>query len=167
MSGTCCGCRQAIWWRAGGFAPSTVSAASCQQHSFEGWVILLVTSVLILCASGRGILCLQPASPSGRIVTGALLLVTALKDVMNHPRHGSYPQSHIATRSPPDAMPSISFRDTLKRCSHVVVVLPARPTAPLGLCIPGMTDSLPSEHQLLHARRATSPCNGQGNKMQV
>lgn len=59
--------------------------------------------------------------PSAVIVTDAFLLVTMRKISRSHPRHGSYPYSHIATRSTPVAMPSIFVRDTQRRCAHVVV----------------------------------------------
>lgn len=60
-------------------------------------------------------------APSAVIVTDAFLLVTMRKISRSHPRHGSYPYSHIATRSTPVAMPSIFVRDTQRRCAHVVV----------------------------------------------
>jgi len=72
------------------------------------------------------------ASPFGGIVTDAFLLVMTWKISRSHPRHGSYPYSHIATRSTPVAMPSISFRDTQRRCPHVVVPLVVVAYAPNG-----------------------------------
>lgn len=42
-------------------------------------------------------------------------------------RQRSYPYSHIANRSKPEAMPSISVRDTLKRSPHVGVVVASAP----------------------------------------
>ena len=71
-------------------------------------------------------------SPSAGIVTDAFLLVTTWKISRSHLRHGSYPYSHIATRSAPVAMPSISFRDTQRRCPHVVVPLVVVAYAPNG-----------------------------------
>ena len=71
-------------------------------------------------------------SPSAGIVTDAFLLVTTWKISRSHPRHGSYPHSHIATRPTPVARPSISVRDTQRRCPHVVVPLVVVAYAPNG-----------------------------------
>lgn len=71
-------------------------------------------------------------SPSGGIVTDAFLLVTTWKISRSHPRHGSYPHSHIATRPTPVARPSISVRDTQRRFPHVVVPLVVVAYAPNG-----------------------------------
>ena len=70
--------------------------------------------------------------PSAVIVTDAFLLVTMRKISRSHPRHGSYPHSHIATRPTPVARPSISVRDTQRRFPHVVVPLVVVAYAPNG-----------------------------------
>lgn len=162
-----------IWCRARDFAPSTpfleIWRPSLHNIHRNGH---LSSRVALHCAhrsercslSPPDILSQTPRQDSIRAGTGSH---SGPEDDMIRLRHGSYPLSHIASRSSPVAISWLLARDTQKSRPHVVVVLPTYPTAPLGLCIPGMTPSLPGEHQPLCARRATPPSNGHDNRVQV
>ena len=136
-TGTCCGL-SAIWCRAGGFTPSTVFGnlpPLHQQHSryFRRICCYTVRSRQRRSLSSAGVF---PGHPHRRLAAGHRLEGYITKP----PRHGSYPYSHIANRSTPDAMSSTPVRDTVKRCPHVAVVVAC---APNGSSWP------------LHSRRAT------------
>lgn len=79
--------------------------------------------------------------------TVALKMSRSIRD-MGHSRCHTQP----VARS--DRQTAKAVKDTQSSRPHVAgVLLPARPTVPLGLYIPGMTAPLPGEHQPLPSRQ--------------
>jgi hypothetical protein len=103
-------------------------------YAINGFGVLPSTTLPVICyfSSHLSLYCARQREKFGRVPQGHRDRRLAAghspkRYITTRLRQRSYPYSHIANRSKPETMLSISVRDTLKRSPHVVVVVASAP----------------------------------------